>query len=113
LVPRQQPDELYGVAIRQYFAQRRFLARTSEILAQRRAVGFREKTIALKHTFSPITFEQMTMLLREIGFDPVESSAVGSFSTPLMSLLTLPLWATASLLGGAPRLGECAIFVAP
>jgi SAM-dependent methyltransferase len=74
--------------------------------------GFGEKNYRLQRHISPITFEQMTMMLHEIGFHPIESGAAGSFSTPVMSLLTLPLWATISLFGGAPRLGECAIFVA-
>jgi SAM-dependent methyltransferase len=75
--------------------------------------GFGEKNYRAQRHISPITFEQMSMMLSEIGFHLIESGAAGSFSTPLMSLLTLPLWVPVSLFGGgAPSLGECAIFVA-
>jgi hypothetical protein len=74
--------------------------------------GFGEKNYRLQRHISPITGEQMAMMMREIGFEIVEMGSAGSFSTPLMNVITSPIWAASKLLGGISPLGECAIFLA-
>lgn len=74
--------------------------------------GFGEKNYRAQRHISPITFEQMIMMMRELGFDVIEMGAVGSFSTPLMEVLTFPIWSLFALFCGPRTLGECAIFLA-
>jgi SAM-dependent methyltransferase len=74
--------------------------------------GFGERNYRAQRHISPITFEQMTMMMRELGFEVVEKAAVGSFSTLPLKVLTFPLWGPSVFLGGASTLGESAIFLA-
>jgi SAM-dependent methyltransferase len=74
--------------------------------------GFGTKNYRLQRHISPITFEQMAMMMTELGFKVIEMGAAGSFSTITMKVMTLPLWGLSTLLGGAPTLGESAIFLA-
>jgi len=74
--------------------------------------GFGERNYRLQRHISPITFEQMSMMMRELGFKVVEMGAAGSFSTAAMKILTFPLWGGSLLLGGALTQGEAAIFLA-
>jgi SAM-dependent methyltransferase len=74
--------------------------------------GFGERNYRIQRHISPITREQMTMMMRELGFEVVGMRSAGSFSTPLMTALTFPFWSLSSLLQGISTLGECAIFLA-
>ncbi len=74
--------------------------------------GFGEKNYRSQRHISPITGEQMVMMMQELGFSVVSKGSAGSFSTPYMKALTFPIWALASLLNGISPLGECAIFLA-
>ena len=74
--------------------------------------GFGEKNYRAQRHISPITFEQMVMMMAELGFRVEEMGAAGSFLTTTMHALTFPLWGPARLLLGARALGESAIFLA-
>ncbi len=74
--------------------------------------GFGDKNYRLQRHISPITFEQMTLMMQEIGFEVVECGAVGSFAKPLWWLLSAPIWIPMRALGGKSALGESAIFLA-
>ena len=74
--------------------------------------GFGEKNYRAQRHISPITFEQMQMMMGELGFKLVESSSAGSFSSAIAKVLTFPLWGLSTLLGGISTLGECAVFLA-
>src|SRR5262245_58527075 len=74
--------------------------------------GFGMKNYVSQRHISPITAEQMTMMMKEIGFDLVASGSAGSFSTPLMKIITAPAWMLARFLPGLSPLGECAIYLA-
>lgn len=74
--------------------------------------GFGERNYRTQRHISPITFEQMIMMMRELGFKITDKGTVGSFSTLPMKILTFPLWGPSILLGGASTLGETAIFLA-
>jgi len=73
---------------------------------------FREGNYRTQRHISPITSEQMVMMMQELGFEVVEMRAAGSFSTSLKKALTFPLWAFAGLLRGFPVFGSSAIFLA-
>jgi hypothetical protein len=73
--------------------------------------GFGERNYRTQRHISPITSEQMAMMLDELGFKLVANAAAGSFSTPLFDVLTSPVWVPARLLGGN-AIGESAIFLA-
>ena|SRR5882724_8821581 len=74
--------------------------------------GFGEKNYRSQRHISPITGEQMVMMMQELGFGVVAKGSAGSFSTPYMKALTFPIWSIASLLDGISPMGECAIFLA-
>ena len=74
--------------------------------------GFGERNYRTQRHISPITFEQMVMMLGELGFETVEMGAAGSFSTRWMQVLSFPIRMLMSLMGGAPTEGEAAIFLA-
>lgn len=74
--------------------------------------GFGEKNYRLQRHISPITGEQMVMMMRELGFNVVDKGSAGSFSTTAMKVLTFPIWAPSALLSGISTLGEAAIFLA-
>ena len=74
--------------------------------------GFGERNYRTQRHISPITGEQMVMMMRELGFEVVDMGSAGSFSTPLMKALTFPAWSLSSFLGGISPLGEAAIFLA-
>jgi SAM-dependent methyltransferase len=74
--------------------------------------GFGERNYRTQRHISPITFEQMVMMMGEIGFRVVAMGAAGSFATPLMKALTFPIWGPCALACGKRTLGESAIFLA-
>jgi SAM-dependent methyltransferase len=74
--------------------------------------GFGEKNYRSQRHISPITGEQMVMMMRELGFRVVEMGSAGSFSTTVMKALTFPIWSLSASLGGMSTLGESAIFLA-
>jgi SAM-dependent methyltransferase len=74
--------------------------------------GFGDKNYRLQRHISPITFEQMTLMMQEIGLEVVECGAVGSFARPLRWVVTAPLWIPMRILGGKSTLGESALFLA-
>lgn len=74
--------------------------------------GFGDKNYRLQRHISPITFEQMTLMMQEIGFEVIECGSVGSFAKPLWWVISAPLWMPIRALGGRNALGECAIFLA-
>jgi SAM-dependent methyltransferase len=61
---------------------------------------------------SPITSQQMVMMMQELGFRVVEMGSAGSFSTWLGKTLTFPIWALSIALGGISTTGASAIFLA-
>lgn len=74
--------------------------------------GFGDFNYRAQRHINPITFEQMVLMMREIGFEVVACRSGGSFATPLRWVLTAPLWLPLRLLGGPTTLGESAIFLA-
>lgn len=82
-----------------------------KFLLQGELWGFGEKNYRKQRHISPITCEQMAMMLDELGFKLVAAGAAGLFSTRLFSFLTSPLWLPAMALGG-DALGEAAIYLA-
>jgi hypothetical protein len=74
--------------------------------------GFGVKNYVAQRHISPITAEQMAMMMQEIGFALVEFGSAGSFSTPLMKIITAPARLCFKLLPGIATDGECAIYLA-
>jgi predicted TPR repeat methyltransferase len=74
--------------------------------------GFGEKNYRLQRHISPITFEQMDLMMQEIGFQVLEATSGGSFATVYRKVLTFPLWASLRLIGGPSVMGESALFLA-
>ena len=74
--------------------------------------GFGTKNYIYQRHISPITGEQMAMMMKEVGFDLVESGSAGSFSTPLMNALSLPVRLAFRAASGLSPEGECAVFLA-
>ena len=74
--------------------------------------GFGSKCYRAQRHISPITFEQMLLMLQELGFEPVAWASAGSFATKLRWVLTAPLWIPLRLFGGPRTFGESAIFLA-
>jgi 2-polyprenyl-3-methyl-5-hydroxy-6-metoxy-1,4-benzoquinol methylase len=73
---------------------------------------FGEGNYRAQRHISPITSEQMVMMMQEFGFRVVEIGSAGSFSTFLRKALTFPIWASSAALGGISTLGASAIFLA-
>lgn len=74
--------------------------------------GFGERNYRAQRHISPITRQQMVMMMREVGFKVIYAGSAGSFSTTAMKVLTSPMWVLTSLLNGTSALGECAVFIA-
>ncbi len=74
--------------------------------------GFGQHNYELQRHISPITFEQMTLMMRELGWEVIACTTGGSFATRLRWLLTAPLWAPMRLVLGPTTLGESAVFLA-
>lgn len=74
--------------------------------------GFGEKNYRLQRHISPITKEQMCMMMKEIGLEPIHVSSGGSFATPFLKAASWPIRAIFSMCKGLPANGECAIFIA-
>jgi hypothetical protein len=74
--------------------------------------GFGDKNYRLQRHISPITFEQMHLMMRELGWETLACATAGSFATPLRWVLTAPLWLPLRLAAGPTVLGECAVFLA-
>ena len=74
--------------------------------------GFGDKNYRLQRHISPITLEQMVLMMQEHGFEVVESETAGSFATLTKLAATAPLWGPIRLLGGPRVLGESAIYLA-
>ncbi len=73
--------------------------------------GFGEKNYRLQRHISPSTFEQMIMMMREIGLELVESGTAGSFAPMVRQVVTAPAWAMLRLVGGPRALGASAIYL--
>ncbi len=73
---------------------------------------FSETNYRTQRHISPITREQMVMMMQELGFRVVEMGSAGSFSTLLRKTLTFPIWALSTALGGMSTTGASAIFLA-
>ena len=67
--------------------------------------------LAQRH-ISPVTKEQMILMMQEIGLRVVEFRTAGSFATLLRWVLLSPIWLPIRLVGGPSALGESAIFLA-
>jgi len=74
--------------------------------------GFGQGNYRVQRHISPVTFEQMEMMMQELGFAVVAAESGGSFATPLRQALTLPLWGPLRVIGGRRVLGESAVFLA-
>jgi SAM-dependent methyltransferase len=74
--------------------------------------GFGEKNYRMQRHISPITFEQMALMMQELGWRLIACATAGSFATPLRWVLTAPLWMPLRLAAGPTTLGESAVFLA-
>lgn len=74
--------------------------------------GFGAKNYRSQRHISPMTSEQTTLMLEECGYEVVTVRTVGSFATPLRSILLAPLRLVVRLLGGERTAGECLLIVA-
>ena len=74
--------------------------------------GFGANNYMGQRHISPITREQVPIMLRECGFELVEMFTAGSFATTLRRLLTAPLWVPMRIALGSSVLGESLLFVA-
>jgi 2-polyprenyl-3-methyl-5-hydroxy-6-metoxy-1,4-benzoquinol methylase len=74
--------------------------------------GFGHRNYIDQRHISPVTVEQMILMMQEIGLRVVEYGTGGSFATPARWFLTSPIWAPLRMLGGPTVFGECAIFLA-
>src|SRR5258708_23446131 len=59
--------------------------------------GFGEKNYRSQRHISPITGEQMVMMMQELGFSVVSKGSAGSFSTPHIKTPTRTHFGLASL----------------
>ncbi len=73
---------------------------------------FAESNYRDQRHISPITSEQMVMMMQELGFRVVEMGSAGSFSTWLRKTLTFPIWALSTALRGISTTGASALFLA-
>lgn len=74
--------------------------------------GFGESPYRQIRHISPLTIDQLHLMLKEIGFDVVALETTGSFATPLRWTLLSPLWIPLTALGGRRVLGECVVLLA-
>lgn len=74
--------------------------------------GFGEKNYRSQRHISPVTTEQMVLMMQEVGLRVMECGTGGSFATPLRVAATFPLWAPVRLLGGPWAFGESALYLA-
>jgi len=74
--------------------------------------GFGARNYLTQRHISPLTFDQLILMLKELGFTTVVRCTAGSFATPLKKILTAPIWLPMRVLGGASTLGESAIIIA-
>lgn len=74
--------------------------------------GFGERNYRLQRHISPLTIEQVQMMMQEVGFQIVEIMTAGSFATAIRQIVTFPLWAPIRLLGGRSAMGECLLVLA-
>jgi SAM-dependent methyltransferase len=73
---------------------------------------FREINYREQRHISPISREQMIMMMQELGFRVAALGSAGSFSTRFKKILTFPIWLLAAGLRGMPTSGASAIFLA-
>jgi SAM-dependent methyltransferase len=74
--------------------------------------GFSEASYRQIRHISPLTIDQLRLMLRELGFDIVALETAGSFSTLLRWALLSPLWIPITVIGGIRALGECIVLLA-
>jgi peptidoglycan/xylan/chitin deacetylase (PgdA/CDA1 family)/SAM-dependent methyltransferase len=60
---------------------------------------------------TPIPDTQMRLMLREVGFELVDSTRAGTFFGPLKKLVTSPIWLPMRLIFGRQVLGDVSIFL--
>jgi SAM-dependent methyltransferase len=73
--------------------------------------GFGERHYRSLRHISPMTLDQMRMVMRELGLEIVSVSTAGSFATPLRWAMLAPIWGPMRLLLGPQTLGEAVVFV--
>ena len=74
--------------------------------------GFGAKNYRNQRHISPITCEQMVLMLGEIGLKPIEWGFGGSFDRPIRRALLAPLWLPIRALCGSAVIGESALYLA-
>lgn len=74
--------------------------------------GFGERNYRSQRHISPVTKEQMFLMMQEIGLQVVACKTAGSFSTWLRRLIFAPLYLPIRLFGGPWTFGESAIYLA-
>jgi SAM-dependent methyltransferase len=74
--------------------------------------GFGAKNYRLQRHISPLTFEQIELLMQEVGVPAVELGTGGSFATSLRQAVTFPIWGPLRLIGGPSTLGESSLVLA-
>lgn len=74
--------------------------------------GFGRRNYAWQRHISPMTLDQTDLMLREIGYEPLEVRTKGSFATVLRWIVLSPLWIPLRLIGGPSTLGESVVLIA-
>lgn len=74
--------------------------------------GYGERYYREARHISPTTVEELSCLLREVGYEVLEVATAGSFSGPLRKLVHAPIEAVLSLLLGPTIRGESLVVVA-
>ena len=74
--------------------------------------GFGETNYREIRHISPLTRDQLRLMLQEIGFRVIGATTMGSFATPLRRVLFAPLWLPLMAVAGREILGECTVVLA-
>lgn len=74
--------------------------------------GFGDKNYRSQRHISPMTSEQLSLMLQELGFEVEAMQTVGSFSTWLRDVVLLPIRVPMLLIGGKKAAGECLVVLA-
>ena len=74
--------------------------------------GFGENNYREIRHISPLTRDQLRLMLQEIGFRVIAATTTGSYATPLRRILFAPLWLPLAAVAGREVLGECIVVLA-
>ena len=74
--------------------------------------GFAEKHYRGIRHISPLSIDQLRLMMQELGLDVISVSSVGSFAAPARWALLAPIWGPMRLMFGPLTLGEAIMVVA-